>query len=55
MGTNDCRYRVKKGMGLVSNVFSEEDLHKLKGNIGIGKSCKNLYKLKGNIGIGKSC
>lgn len=39
MGTNDCRYRVKKGMGLVSNVFSEEDLHKLKGNIGIGKSC----------------
>ncbi|XP_062577163.1 amidophosphoribosyltransferase-like [Saccostrea cucullata] len=36
VGTNDCRYSIKKGMGLVSNVFSEEDLHKLKGNIGIG-------------------
>ncbi|XP_048745614.2 amidophosphoribosyltransferase-like [Ostrea edulis] len=44
MGTNDCRYIVRKGMGLVSNVFSEDDVHKLKGNIGIGH---NRYSTQG--------
>jgi amidophosphoribosyltransferase len=30
-GSRDCRYNVRKGMGLVSNVFSEDDplLHSL--------------------------
>lgn len=32
----DDRFHVHKGMGLVRNVFNNENLAKLKGNLGIG-------------------
>lgn len=35
-GLDDCKFRQRKGMGLVGNIFSEDDIAKLKGNIGIG-------------------
>jgi amidophosphoribosyltransferase len=31
-GDNHTHFNVKKGMGLVSNIFNEEAIKKLKGN-----------------------
>ena len=38
-GKEGCKYAQKKGMGLVSSIFQDEDLVKLKGNLGIGNTC----------------
>jgi glutamine phosphoribosylpyrophosphate amidotransferase len=35
-GSKDSRFTQKKGSGYISSIFHEEDLMKLKGNIGIG-------------------
>ncbi|KAJ8297918.1 hypothetical protein KUTeg_024449 [Tegillarca granosa] len=36
MGTENCKFKSKKDMGFVSHVFHEEELLKLRGNLGIG-------------------
>ena len=38
-GKEGCKYVQKKGMGLVSSIFHDDDLVKLKGNLGIGNIC----------------
>ena len=38
-GKEGCKYVQKKGMGLVSSIFHDDDLVKLKGNLGIGNPC----------------
>ncbi|KAL3879046.1 hypothetical protein ACJMK2_031360 [Sinanodonta woodiana] len=35
-GTRESLFNIKKGMGLVSSIFQDEDLAKLRGNMGIG-------------------
>ncbi|CAC5408921.1 purF [Mytilus coruscus] len=36
LGAEDSKFKTKKGMGLVTHIYTEEDIAKLKGNIGIG-------------------
>ncbi|KAK3100703.1 hypothetical protein FSP39_024003 [Pinctada imbricata] len=36
MGNKNSRYKIKKGMGMVNGIFHEEELLKLRGNLGIG-------------------
>ncbi|XP_050520908.1 amidophosphoribosyltransferase-like isoform X2 [Daktulosphaira vitifoliae] len=36
VGDNHTQFNVKKGMGLVSNLFNDDAVKKLKGNLGIG-------------------
>ncbi|KAK9498762.1 hypothetical protein O3M35_003325 [Rhynocoris fuscipes] len=35
-GTSSTHFNVKKGMGMISNIFNDESMKKLKGNLGIG-------------------
>ena len=37
MGTYSDRFHIKKGMGLVRDVFSQSDISRLKGNLGLGQ------------------
>ena len=37
LGMKNSKYRQKKGMGMVNGIFHEEELLKLRGNLGIGK------------------
>lgn len=37
LGSADSKFKKKKGMGLVTHIYNEEDLGKLKGNLGIGE------------------
>ena len=38
LGAADSKFKRKKGMGLVTHIYTEDDIAKLKGNIGIGKN-----------------
>lgn len=42
-GKEGFKYAQKKGMGLVSSIFYEEDIIKLKGNLGIGNVIITLW------------
>ncbi|CAB0010618.1 unnamed protein product [Nesidiocoris tenuis] len=35
-GNSSTHFNVKKGMGMISNIFNDESMKKLKGNLGIG-------------------
>jgi hypothetical protein len=36
-GATNAKFHSHKGMGLVSQVFKDDPIHRLKGNLGIGK------------------
>lgn len=44
-GAAGSRFTQKKGTGYISSIFHEEDLVKLKGNLGIGEFMAAFYYL----------
>jgi len=45
VGAPDSRFIQKKGTGYIGSIFHEEDLVKMKGNLGIGKYFMNINLL----------